>query len=121
MVLYFLFARYALPPCWCRVQPSSLSPPASISALYSFLRGHTEYAPSAENQLLLLFADPFERSTIHFLAHESPGFRVPFRPALGEWIEDLRTVPNSSIAVTISSRSIRSHTTPLGMKKNTLY
>jgi hypothetical protein len=75
------------------------------------------YAPSSEHQLLLLFADPFERLTVRFLVHEPPGFPVPFRPALGHWIEDLGTTSDSSIAVTISSRGIRSHTPPLGMKK----
>jgi len=79
--------------------------------------GHTLSAPSSKNQLLLLFADPFERLAVRFLVHEPPSFRISFRPASGDWIEDLGMIPDSSIAMTISSWGIRSHTPSLGMKK----
>src|SRR5262249_2230156 len=109
-------------PDGVEIMPSSLSAPASTSptpalCTMRLLERGIEYARSSKTSFLFLFTDPFERLAVRFLVHEAPGSRVPFRPALGYGIENLGPFPTSSIAGAISTRRIRSHKSPRGIKK----
>ena len=58
---------------------------------------------------LVFLTDAFERLLVRLLVHEAAGVRVPFCPPLVPRVKDLRSTPNSPIAMPITCWRICRH------------
>jgi hypothetical protein len=63
-----------------------------------------EKTPALQLAVLILLADSLKRFIVSLLVDKSPGFRIPFCPAVIGRVVNLRPVPDSSMSMPVTGR-----------------